>query len=102
MIGEVHDRDVQVRLEGLFKRPNIVQVAASAEIMRRAGQVRTAARDAGRSLKSPDSVYIATALLHHADALHTFDEKLLHLNGLALVDGLPITKPQGAQTLLQI
>lgn len=47
-------------------------------------------------------MYIATALLHHADALHAFDEKLLHLNGLALVDGLPITKPQGAQTLLQI
>lgn len=98
----VPESEVRARLEALFQRPNIVQVAASTEVMRRAGALRTAAAAAKRKLKTPDAIFIATALLNSADALHSFDRDLLKLNGLALVDGLPIVKPSGAQTILQL
>jgi predicted nucleic acid-binding protein len=102
VIGEVPEAAVQAHLEALFQRPNIVQVAASSEIMRRAGNLRYAAMAAGRKLAAPDAIFVATALLHSADALHSFDRDLLRLNGLALVDGLPIVKPSGAQTILPL
>lgn len=102
VIGEIEDPGVVARLEALFQRPNIVQVAASAEIMRKAGQIRTAARDAGRGIKAADAIYVATALLHHADALHSFDGKVLRLDGHVAVDGLPILKPRADQTILSL
>ena len=102
VIGLVDQLDVQQRLEAIFERPNIVQVAASNEVFRKAGALRRAAQQAGRSVKTPDSIYIATALLHSADVLHTFDQKLLALDGSVVVDGLPITTPRGEQTILQL
>ena len=69
VIGEVAESAVQEQLAALFLRPNIVQVAASTEIMRRAGQIRSAARDVGMKLASPDAIFVATALLHASDAL---------------------------------
>lgn len=47
-------------------------------------------------LKPPDAIHIATAIVANADALHTFDELLLALNGLfSKADGskLKICKP---------
>ena len=102
VIGELDDATLQERLEALFQRPNIVQVAASAEILRKAGLIRKAARESNRSLKTPDAVYVATAILHAANSLQTFDDKLLALSESPIVDGLQITKPRGMQTVLQL
>lgn len=102
VIGEIDDTSLQQRFETLFQRPNIVQVAASAEILRKAGLIRKAARDSKRNLKTPDAIYVATALLHAASSLQTFDDKLLAVSGTAIVDGLQITKPRGMQTVLQL
>lgn len=102
VIGTIPEANVRAQMEALFQRPNIVQVAASTEVMRRAGELRSAASAARRRLDTPDAIFIATALLHAADALHSFDNDMLRLNGMALVDGLPIVKPSGSQTILQL
>ena len=36
---------------------------------------------AGRSLKSPDAIHLATAILYRADEFHTFDDQLIALSG---------------------
>lgn len=52
-------------------------------------------------LKPPDAVHLATALVSSADAMHTFDDKLLKLDGtIDTPDGkkLTICKPDIAKT----
>ena len=44
-----------------------------------------------RNIKTPDAVHIATAILSGAKLFHTFDGRLLRLNGNDEVDGLTIT-----------
>ena len=44
-----------------------------------------------RTLTTPDAVHIATAVLSGAKLFHTFDDRLLRLNGDDEVDGLAIT-----------
>ena len=42
-------------------------------------------------LKPPDATHVATALVSNADELHTFDQKLLDLDGqLTKLDGTPL------------
>lgn len=90
------------RLERLMKRPEYFMVSAAGPILRRVRELRDAARASGRSLKTPDATYVATALAYKAEALHTFDGGLLGLSGLPCVDGLCISKPSGDQTTLGI
>lgn len=52
-------------------------------------------------LKPPDAIHVASALISGADAMHTFDEKLLKLDGtIDTPDGtkLTICKPDIAKT----
>jgi len=92
--------DLATRLEGLFASPSCVAIETNRAISEKAGRLRTACRAAGRSLKTPDALYLATALLNGATAFHTFDGQLLGLSGLHEVDLLTICKPSGPQTLL--
>jgi predicted nucleic acid-binding protein len=100
VLEDSNDPTVIERLETMFRRPSCVMIDANRAILEKARSVRTAAKSAKRSLKSPDAIFVATALLHGADALHTFDDKLLTLNGRPEVEGLQIVKPRGVQTLL--
>jgi predicted nucleic acid-binding protein len=53
-------------------------------------------------LKPPDAIHIATAIAANVDAVHTFDESLLALNGLlSMTDGskLKICKPDPGDAL---
>ena len=69
---------------------------------KQASEIRDAAQKEGRKIETPDAQILATAILYKADVLHTLDERLLHLNGSPIVDGLKITKPGplSGQTLL--
>lgn len=98
ILAEVLDNAGQ--LERLMKRPEYFMVSASGPILRRVRELREAARREGRSLKTPDATYIATALAYRVEALHTFDGQLLGLSRSPLIDGLQICKPSGEQTNL--
>lgn len=96
------DPAIRERLEYMFRRPSCVMIDVNAAISAKAGALRATCRAAGRSLKTPDAVFIATATLHGAVALHTLDDQLLGLSGLPEVDGLLISKPCGDQTILSL
>jgi predicted nucleic acid-binding protein len=101
---EVLDRagstGVRSALDAMFRRPAFVITDVNAAIADRAAALRQQVLDSGGSIKTPDAIYVATALAHRVDALHTFDERILRLNGAPAVEGLPIVKPRAAQTVL--
>lgn len=47
-------------------------------------------RNRMKSIKTPDAVHVATAIVGKADVFHTFDKQLLSLDGKKVVDGLRI------------
>ena len=49
-----------------------------------------------RSIKTPDALVLATAIIYKVDALHTLEDKMKKLNGSSTVDGLRICAPCGA------
>jgi predicted nucleic acid-binding protein len=49
---------------------------------------------AGRSLKSPDAIHLATAILYRADEFHTFDDQLIALSGNVGGNKLIVCKPE--------
>src|SRR5713101_2409586 len=80
VLDDVTDPTIRKRLDDLFRRPSFVTVDINSAIQDKAATLRAACRKAGRKLKSPDAIFIATAILHSADAVHTFDDKLLKLS----------------------
>lgn len=102
ILDDEADPSAPERLEQIFARPTCVPIDVNRAISEKAGKLRTACKVGGRTLKTPDALFIATALLHGADALHTFDDRLLRLDGQPEVDGLHITKPHGRQTALSL
>lgn len=98
-VGEV--LEAAADLELLLKRPQFMQVSPSGPIIQKVREIRTASRNAGvHTPKFADATFLATAILYRADALHTFDDKVLGLCGLPCVDRLTICKPHGEQTTL--
>lgn len=103
VIGDRHDSVLRNAFKSLFDRPSFVMMDNSSAIADIAGDLRVAVREAtGRRLRSPDATYIATALTVGVDALHSFDDDMLGLDGLSCVQGLPIKKPKGNQMTLGI
>ena len=49
---------------------------------------------AGRTLKSPDAIHLATAILYRADEFHTFDDQLIALSGNVGGNKLIVCKPE--------
>ena len=102
VLDDATDPDLRRRLEDLFRRPSCVMVDVNRAISDKAGSLRSACRESGRRLRTPDAVFIATALLHRVDALHSFDDDHLSLSRRPEVDGLLICKPHGTQTILSL
>lgn len=101
VVGEV--LDAASDLELLLKRPQFIKVSPNGPVIRKVQAIRIATRDAkAHTPKFGDATFVATAILYRAEALHTFDRKLLGLSGLACVDGLTICKPSGEQTMLSL
>ena len=89
------DAAVVERLDGFLKRSNIVVQNSSRELGKQAAAIRTACRAAGLKMpKAADSTFVAVALAHDCDVLHTFDGPLRKLSGLPEVGGLRIEKPR--------
>lgn len=85
----------------IFDRPNVVSVDLTAPISNLAHQIRDHYRQNSRSLKTPDSIHLATAINCKADEFHTFDEgDLIPLNGNVAGYRLIICKPKGTQGVL--
>ncbi len=88
---------VREQFDLLFKRPNFIRAALTDPISRLAADLRERMRQEDYSLKTPDSIHLATALAHTADEFHTFDPNILRHNGHDALRGLTISKPRGAE-----
>ena len=102
VLEDTDDPGVRDRLRDLFRRPTFLTVEVNNAISDKAADIRSALRTAGRRLRTADAIFLATALVHGAAALHTFDDRLLALSGLPEVDSLRICKPQAEQTILPL
>jgi predicted nucleic acid-binding protein len=95
----------KTRFDRAFQRPSCVVVNVDQRIARLASEIRDRFRGEGKRIQTPDAVHMASALIVGADALHTFDDKLLGLDGQVLSATpvsrtLCICKPSGQQTVL--
>ncbi|WP_298266309.1 PIN domain-containing protein [Gemmatimonas sp.] len=102
VIGDSSSPQIPQLFDSLTQRPGFTMSYPGPAVVERVRRLRLEARAAGRRLKTPDCNFIATALLLRCDALHSFDDQLLSLSGSDLVDGLVITKPREAQTVLAL
>ncbi len=66
-------------------------VAVDIRVARKAQMIRDTLRKKDESVTTPDAVHIATAIVSEAKFFHTFDARLLRLNGKPEVEGLAIT-----------
>ena len=66
-------------------------------VARKAQKIRN---DTG--MKTPDAVHVATALVGGANLFHTFDKRLLSLDGRDEVEGLAITACEVPGTTLPL
>jgi len=82
---------VDTMFGGLMRR--ITRVGIDTKIAQLAHDVRNEFAKGGRSLKTPDAIHLATAILHRADEFHTFDEPLLGMSGNVAGHKLVICKP---------
>ena len=95
---EVRDSPID-NLPSFFDKSYILTVPLDMAIGRRAQNMQTSGLI---NLKPPDAVHLASSQLAEVSEFHTFDEKVLKLNGwLTVADGQPmkICKPTEGQTL---
>jgi predicted nucleic acid-binding protein len=76
---------------GLMRRLN--RVGIETKIAQLAHDIRDHYAKEGRSIKTPDALHLATAIIHRADEFHTFDTQLIGLSGNVAGHRLVICKP---------
>lgn len=76
---------------GLMKR--LTRVGIEAKVAQLAHDIRDYCAKDGRSIKTPDALHLATAILYRADEFHTFDDRLIALSGNVAGHKLLICKP---------
>ncbi len=91
------DDRARALFDALFKRSNIVLCDITEAISDMASEIRDRCQNDGRKIKTPDAQHLATAIAYKVDEMHTFDEKLLKLDGNLTGHNLAIRKPQGNQ-----
>lgn len=77
-------------------RSNVQPMDVTVRMAERAEEIRSkgmAARPR-RAISTPDALYIATAIMGTAHALHTTEKNLISLSKTPIVDGLEITAPR--------
>lgn len=90
-------RLLRSRFLQVFERPSYVWINTVPAIHDLAGDLRQALK-----LRTSDAIHLASAMRIRADALHTFDDGLLKLDGKAAVNNLRICKPRAVQTELAL
>ena len=71
-------------------------------VAEKAGEIRTQCRRRNIKLSAEDAVHLATAIVYEASVFHTFDEKLLGLDGDVGGYPLKIKKPTAEQGTLDL
>ena len=77
--------------KGLLKR--VSQVSMDIRVASLAHDLRNHYAMAGRSLKTPDAIHLATAIHYRVDEFHTFDDQLISLSGNVGGHKLAVCKP---------
>jgi predicted nucleic acid-binding protein len=81
-----------------FSRMSVdIRVAGIAHDLRNDSAVK-----GGKILKTPDSIHLATAILHRADEFHTFDDGLISLSGNVGGHRLIVCKPEARNPQLDL
>jgi predicted nucleic acid-binding protein len=83
-----------------FRSQNHIAYDVDPPIAIKAMEFRQNLQTIGKSLRTPDAIHLATALIQKADEVWTFDDKLLALNKDSKVEGLVICKPYTPQGIL--
>ena len=101
------DPSLQQKMGQLFRRPNVVRVSIDSRVSELAGKIRyfyQSATDPSqrRSIKTPDSQHLASAILYKASEFHTFDTGLLRFSGNVAGHNLAICKPSVNQLVLNV
>ena len=85
------------RFNLLFGRPSIVQINVTQSIADKAKVLREECKLADISLKSMDSLHLATAWRANVHEFHTFDDGLLKLRTVLSGNSFGICKPKAQQ-----
>lgn len=94
----------------LKKLPYVQVVDVHSRVIEKANTIRTRikhennsrARNKLKLPKAADAIQLATAVLQKVDAMHTFDNDLLNLDGTPIAEGGKIVKPQTLSGQLRI
>ena len=89
-------------MERFLLRSNVVEQPVTPGIGTSAGEIRAALGRKAIKIKAPDAIFVATAIAHDCDALHTYDEGILRHSERPEVSGLKITKPSSLQLGLRL
>jgi predicted nucleic acid-binding protein len=84
-------------LELSLKKPSTAKINIDLRVAELAGQIRSHYNQQGLKVTTTDAIHLATAFLHKADELHTFDLKMLRFNGNLMGLNLKICKPTTKQ-----
>lgn len=83
---------IESPFKGLLKRVN--QVSMDIRVASLAHDLRNYYVIAGRSIKTPDAIHLATAIHYRVEEFHTFDDQLLSLSRDVGGHRLTICKPK--------
>ena len=79
-------------VENFMENRDMLKVmAVDVRIAKKAQAIRNISLKNGRKISTPDAVHLATAIVSQADFFHTFDKRLLSLNGAGEAEGVAIT-----------
>lgn len=93
-------KEQKERYNSIFQRPNIVLINVHTNVANKASEIRDYYRQRNGSIATPDAIHLATALLTVVDIFHTFDDRLLKLDGNVMGENLKIRKPASQQKTL--
>lgn len=97
-IQEANLTSEQINHLGLsLKKPSTVKINIDLRVAELAGRIRSHYNQQGLKVPTTDAIHLATASLHDADELHTFDLKMLRFNGNLMGLNLKICKPRTKQ-----
>jgi predicted nucleic acid-binding protein len=82
------------RVNSFFKRRNVALIDVNPNVADLAGRLRDDLIAFDKDLRKADAIILATAIMHGADVLHSIDHHHLRLDGLPIVNGLRITRPE--------